>query len=78
VGAPFFPLLLFPLPLPVKLYVRFGAPIVLPGTAADAKDQDKVDALNKMVRRRVQQLIDDTVRRRRGIILSAYDERRAR
>ncbi len=78
VGAPFFPWLLFPLPLPVKLYVRFGAPIVLPGTAADAKDQDKVDALNKMVRRRVQQLIDDTVRRRRGIILSAYDERRAR
>lgn len=78
VGVPFFPLLLFPLPLPVKLYVRFGAPIVLPGTAADASDQNKVDQLNKMVRRRVQQLIDDTVRRRRGVVLSTYAEHRAR
>jgi 1-acyl-sn-glycerol-3-phosphate acyltransferase len=78
VGVPFFPWLLFPLPLPVKIYVRFGAPIVLSGTAADANDQGKVDQLNKMVRRRVQQLIDDTVRRRRGVILSAYDEQRAR
>ena len=78
VGVPFFPLLLLLLPLPVKLYVRFGPPIVLPGTAADANDQHKVDQLNAMVRRRVQQLIDDTVRRRRGIILSEYDERRAR
>ena len=78
VGVPFFPLLLLPLPLPVKLYVRFGPPIVLPGTAADASDQRKVDQLNTMVRRRVQHLIDDTVHRRRGIILSEYDERRAR
>jgi 1-acyl-sn-glycerol-3-phosphate acyltransferase len=77
-GVPFFPLLLFPLPLPVKLYIRFGPPIVLPGTAADANDQVKVDQLNKMVRRQVQHLIDDTVRRRRGVILSAYDERRSR
>jgi len=78
VGAPLFPLFLFLLPLPVKLYIRFGPPIVLPGGAADAKDQQKVDRLNTMVRRRVQQLIDDTVRRRRGIIVSSYDERRAR
>ena len=77
-GVPFFPWLLFPFPLPAKLYIRFGPPIVLPGTAADAKDQQKVDQLNRMVRRRVQQLIDDTVRRRRGIIWSAYDEHRAR
>jgi len=76
VRMPFFPWVLFPLPLPVKLYIRFGPPIVLPGTAADANDQQKVDQLNKMVRRRVQQLIDDTVRRRRGIILSTYDESR--
>jgi 1-acyl-sn-glycerol-3-phosphate acyltransferase len=77
-GVPFFPWLLFPFPLPAKLYIRFGPPIVLPGTAADAKDQQKVDQLNRKVRRRVQQLIDDTVRRRRGIIWSAYDEHRAR
>ncbi len=74
VGVPLFPWLLFPLPLPVKLYIRFGPPIVLPGTGADANDQQKVDQLNKMVRRRVQQLIDDTLRRRSGIILSTYDE----
>ena len=76
IGVPLFPLLLFPLPLPVKLYIRFGTPIVLPGNAADAKNQQKVDELNKMVRRHVQQLIDDTLRRRRGIIVSTYDERR--
>jgi 1-acyl-sn-glycerol-3-phosphate acyltransferase len=77
-GVPLFPLLLFQAPLPVKLYVRFGSPIVLPGTPADAKDQQKVDQLNRMVRRRVQHLIDDTVRRRRGIIWSRFDERRVR
>jgi 1-acyl-sn-glycerol-3-phosphate acyltransferase len=74
-GVPFFPWLLFPLPLPVKLYIRFGPPIMLPGTAADAKDQARVDQLNTMVRRRVQQLIDDTLRRRRGVIFSQYDTR---
>jgi 1-acyl-sn-glycerol-3-phosphate acyltransferase len=70
--APFFPLLLFPLPLPVKLYIRFGPPIVLPGTPRDAGDQERVDALNRMVRRRLQRLIDDTVQRRQGIIFSSY------
>jgi 1-acyl-sn-glycerol-3-phosphate acyltransferase len=77
-GVPFFPLLLLPLPLPVKLYVRFGPPIVLPGTAKDAKDQHRVDQLNTMVRRQVQHLIDDTVRRRHGIFFSSYDEPRQR
>lgn len=76
IGVPFLPMLLFPLPLPVKLYIRFGKPIVLPGTAADAEDQQRVDRLNTMVRRRVQELIDDTVRRRRGVIFSEYDEER--
>ena len=74
-GIPYFPLLLFPLPLPVKLYIRFGAPIVLPGTPADAKNQRRVDQLNSMVRRRVQRLIDDTVRRRSGVIISSYHAR---
>jgi 1-acyl-sn-glycerol-3-phosphate acyltransferase len=72
--VPFFPWVLFPLPLPVKLYIRFGAPIVLPGGAADARDQRAVDRLNAMVRRRVQRLIDDTVRRRTGVIFSRFDE----
>ncbi len=72
VGAPLFPVVLFPLPLPVKLYIRFGEPIHLPGTPADARNQTRVDALNQMVRRRVQALIDDTLRRRDGIIFSTY------
>jgi 1-acyl-sn-glycerol-3-phosphate acyltransferase len=74
IGVPFFPLLLFPLPLPTKLYIRFGKPIALPGTPKDAEDQLKVDRLNVMVRQRVQSLIDDTVRRRRGIIFSTYED----
>jgi 1-acyl-sn-glycerol-3-phosphate acyltransferase len=73
-GVPFFPLLLFPWPLPVKLYIRFGEPMVLPGTPADADDPRRVDQLNAMVRQRVQALIDDTVARRRGVILSTYDD----
>ena len=74
VGTPFFPVVLFPLPLPVKLYVRFGEPIHLRGTPADARNQTRVDALNQMVRRRVQALIDDTLRRRDGVIFSTYRE----
>jgi 1-acyl-sn-glycerol-3-phosphate acyltransferase len=72
IGTPFFPLLLFPVPLPVKFYIRFGTPIHLSGTARDADDQRRVDALNAMVRRRLQHLIDDTVRRRQGVIFSSY------
>jgi 1-acyl-sn-glycerol-3-phosphate acyltransferase len=73
-GVPLFPLLLFPFPLPVKLYIRFGAPVYLRGTAADADDQACVDRLNAMVRRRLQRLIDDTVRRRHGVVFSTYDD----
>jgi 1-acyl-sn-glycerol-3-phosphate acyltransferase len=73
-GTPLFPFLLFPLPLPVKLYLRLGPPIRLRGTPADARRQDRVDALNRIVRERLQRLIDDTLRRRRGIIFSRYEE----
>ena len=74
IGVPLFPVLLFPWPLPVKLYIRFGDPMVLPGTPADADDQQRVDALNDMVRQRVQRLIDDTVERRRGLIFSTWED----
>jgi 1-acyl-sn-glycerol-3-phosphate acyltransferase len=77
-GVPYFPVPLFPFPLPVRLYIRFGKPIVLPGSAADAEDQELVDRLNRMVRRRVQRLIDDTRRRRTGILWSAYRDGRLR
>ncbi len=71
-GLPLFPWLLFPLPLPVRLYIRFGEPIMLPGAPADAANQRRVDELNEQVRQRVQRLISDTVRRRTGIIFSNY------
>jgi 1-acyl-sn-glycerol-3-phosphate acyltransferase len=74
--TPLFPLLLSPLPLPAKLYIRFGDPIRLAATPADADDQRTVDRLNAMVRRRVQQLIDDTVRCRRGVFVSSYQHER--
>ena len=73
---PLLPLLLFPFPLPVKLYIRFGPPLRLPGTPRDADDQTRVDALNRMVRRRLQRLIDDTVRHREGVIFSSYQNGR--
>ncbi len=71
-GLPLFPWLLFPVPLPVRLYIRFGAPMMLPATAADAGDQHRVDQLNELVRRKVQRLITDTLRRRTGVIFSDY------
>ena len=73
-GVRFFPLVLFPFPLPAKMYIRFGEPFLLPGTPADADDQQRVDELNVLVRRRVQRLIDDTVRRRHGVIFSVYED----
>lgn len=76
-GLPFFPFVVFPMPLPVRLYIRFGTPITLRGIAADAKDQGRVDHLNEIVRRRLQRLIDDTVARRRGVIFSEYRNGRA-
>jgi 1-acyl-sn-glycerol-3-phosphate acyltransferase len=77
-GTPLLPFVLFPLPLPVKFYLRLGAPIRLRGTPEDAERQDRVDALNRLVQRRLQRLIDDTVRRRHGIVFSHYDERGSR
>lgn len=73
-GTPLLPFVLFPLPLPVKLYLRLGPAIRLRGTPADAERQERVDALNRLVQRRLQRLIDDTVRRRHGVVFSRYDE----
>jgi 1-acyl-sn-glycerol-3-phosphate acyltransferase len=73
-GVPLWPFVLSPLPLPAKLFIRLGKPIHLHGTPADARRQARVDALNRQVQARLQRLIDDTVRRRRGIFLGGYDE----
>lgn len=74
-GTPFFPIVLSPLPLPARIYLRFGPPIHLGAAPVAADDQAVVDGLNVMVRNRLQALIDDTVHRRRGIYFSRYDDR---
>lgn len=73
VGLPFFPIVLSPLPLPARFYIRFGRPIHLAEPAAAADDQQTVDRLNREVRAELQALIDDTRRHRRGIYWSSYD-----
>ena len=72
-GVPLFPVLGSLIPLPVKLYVRFGAPIHLQAPPSAAADQVLVDRLNVQVRTAVQKLINDTLRRRKGVIWSSYD-----
>jgi 1-acyl-sn-glycerol-3-phosphate acyltransferase len=72
-GAPFFPIVLSVLPLPARIYIRFGAPIHLDAPPEAAADQRMVDLLNARVRTTLQALIDDTVGRRRGIYWSSWD-----
>ena len=71
--APFFPLVAFLFPLPVKIRVRFGRPIRFREGPQAANDQAVVDRLNTRTRRALQALIDDTLRRRKGVIWSRYD-----
>jgi 1-acyl-sn-glycerol-3-phosphate acyltransferase len=73
-GLPYFPIVLSPLPLPARFYVRFGRPIHLGAPPDAARDQQTVDRLNTEVRRQLQALITDTRRRRRGIYWSSYDD----
>ena len=72
-GVPFVPLVASPLPLPARVYIRFGPPIrlALPRSAAD--DQALVDQVNERVRGAFQALLDDTLARRHGVYWSRYD-----
>jgi 1-acyl-sn-glycerol-3-phosphate acyltransferase len=72
-GLPYAPLVLSPFPLPARFYIRFGAPLRLNAPPAAASDQSVVDCLNIRVRQALQDLIDDTRRRRRGIYWSSLD-----
>ena len=71
--VPFFPLVASLVPLPARIYIRFGEPIVLPAPPEAAEEQVAVDRLNEHVRSTLQALIDDTLRRRRGVYWSSYD-----
>jgi 1-acyl-sn-glycerol-3-phosphate acyltransferase len=72
-GTPFFPIVASPLPLPARIYLRFGRPIQFAEPPEAADDQATVDHLNRLVQSELQALIDDTRRRRHGIYWSRYD-----
>ena len=72
-GVPFFPLVASLVPLPARIYIRFGEPIRFEAGPEAARDQVVIDRLNEQVRSALQALIDDTLRRRKGIYLSSYD-----
>ena len=71
--VPFFPLVASLAPLPAHVYIRFGEAIRLDAGPRAADDQALVDRLNEQVRSALQALIDDTLRRRKGIYWSSYD-----
>jgi 1-acyl-sn-glycerol-3-phosphate acyltransferase len=71
--VPFVPLIASPLPLPARVYIRFGTPIDLKLQPAAADDQAVVDGVNERVRGAMQALIDDTLAHRHGIYWSSYD-----
>lgn len=68
-GAPYLPVPLFLLPLPVRYHIYYGEPIVLHEgrTAADADDAAIVEAAAVRVRQAVEALIERGLRARRGI-----------
>jgi len=70
---PFFPLVASLVPLPARIYIRFGEAIRLAAPPEAADQQAVVDRLNGQVRSALQALIDDTLRRRNGIYWSSYD-----
>lgn len=74
-GWPFFPIVASAVPLPARIYIRFGAPVRLDAPPEAAADRATVDRLNDRVQRTLQALIDDTVRRRHGIYWSTFDEK---
>jgi 1-acyl-sn-glycerol-3-phosphate acyltransferase len=71
-GVPYFPVFLSPVPLPARIYVRFGEPIRLDAPPDAAADQPTVNHLNDALRGALQTLIDDTRRRRRGVYWSSF------
>jgi len=74
-GTPFFPIVASAVPLPARIYLRFGAAVRFAEPPEAADDQETVDRLNGAFQERLQALIHDTVRRRHGIYWSDFDAR---
>jgi 1-acyl-sn-glycerol-3-phosphate acyltransferase len=71
--VPFFPLIASLVPLPARIYIRFGEAIRFSAPPEAADQQAVVDRLNEQVRSAMQALVDDTLRRRKGVYWSSYD-----
>jgi len=69
VGAPYVPLTLTPLPLPVRYHIHYGAPIALHEKyrRADADDPELVREAAREVRDAVEALLEKGLRERKGI-----------
>ena len=64
-GMPAFPLVLLPLPLPVRYHITFGEPMEFRG---NPNDEDAVIAVKvEQVKARIRTMIDQGLRRRRSI-----------
>jgi 1-acyl-sn-glycerol-3-phosphate acyltransferase len=68
-GSPYLPIPASPLPLPVRVHLRYGAPLELHRgcTPADAADPEIVAAAAANTRRALEQLVDDGLRARGGV-----------
>jgi 1-acyl-sn-glycerol-3-phosphate acyltransferase len=67
-GAPYVPIPASPVPLPVKLYIRYGEPIRFDRDPAEADDPIIAAEEAGRVRAALEQLIDDTRAERRGLL----------
>jgi len=66
-GAPYLPVPAVPVPLPAHYRIQYGSPIRFGALPADADDPAIVAEAADLVRRAVQQLLDDARHARRGI-----------
>jgi 1-acyl-sn-glycerol-3-phosphate acyltransferase len=66
-GSPYIPIPATPLPLPVHVHIRYGAPLMLGESAADADDPHFVDAAAARARERLETLMADVRTARPGV-----------
>lgn len=68
-GMPFIPVTITPLPMPVKYHIRYGAPIPVHElyTPDQADDPASVREAAALVKKTVQQMIDEGLKQRAGI-----------
>lgn len=70
-GMPFIPITLTPLPMPVKYHIRYGAPIPVHErwTPSQADDPAVVKEAAALVKKTVQDMLDEGVKSRKGVFV---------